>query len=239
MKHYLGFGFIIILIVGGILCSGCVSQSSAQASGPVPPAETGNANTQSIPPVTTTSPTVTEPVPDATLVSEVSEQDALTHYINSNYRFSIDYPTGWEITEFSPYRAGVVTEFISPSITRCNTLKTECSDLNAKLTIYVDPSPTPSVIEDYYIKNVAKMEHIEITKKMAYCEIMDKRAYRMDYIQNDDKGSREFKAMKVFAKIGNTVYVFTYQAPWPKNEESGLYDEYLDQIEDSVESFKV
>jgi hypothetical protein len=237
MKQYLGFGFIIILIVCGTISSGCISQSSAQASGPVPSAETSTAPTPSI--TTTMTPPATEPVSDVGIAPVSNEQDALTHYINSNYRFSIDYPTGWEVTEFTPYHEGVATEFISPPITRCNTLKTECSDLNARLSIYVDPSPTPSVIEDYYIKNVAKMEHIEITKKMAYCEIMDKRAYRMDYIQNDDKGSREYKAMKVFAKIGNTVYIFTYQAPWPKNEESGLYDEYLDQIEDAVESFKV
>lgn len=241
-----GILMIVIIIVITAISPGCVQTDSGS---PVQNA------TQTIIPAT---PVVTATIPETTAtpyaetaLNETQNQTTpaptptpeYTKYTSENYGFSIDYPSDWEenptnqlLTDFSSVYRDV--EFYSPTISRCNTEKTECVNVRAEVSVDVDTAPGTKELDTYYVKDVARLTGeygIEITKKDSLFKLAGVKAYRLDYHQKDDV--EDINVLRAYTLIGGNVYIITYHAHAPKSGEINQFEQYYNNAMAMFKSF--
>ena len=202
-------------------------------------------NTTEVPVNKTTLPAATSPVPSGTIPSSVTY---LT-YSNSSYGFSIDYPSDWTVNEapggsssdpasppgFEP-KIDVV-EFYSPSVTRCS--HGDCVLVQSEMHVEVDPTPSTTVLSDYYIKDVAAISQdlsIDITGHNAVFRLSGQNAYRLDYRIGSDTSA--INVQRAYTIIGGKAYVITFHAHAPYAGEVNQFEEYYNSAQEMFRSFK-
>lgn len=198
-----------------------------------------------LPENTTSIPAATSPVPPGNSTPAVTY---LT-YSNASYGFSIDYPSDWTVNDapvanpsdpasppgFEP-KIDVV-EFYSPAITRCN--NGDCVLVRSEVHVEVDPSPSTTVLSDYYVKDVAAIsqgEEVDITGHNAMFKLSGQNAYRLDFKTGYDIS--EINIQRAYTIIGGKAYVITFHAHAPYSGEVDQFEEYYNTAQDMFKSFQ-
>ena len=234
----------LVLISAIVISAGCISPQSVLPSGNTP---------------ATTSPTpyptpsyVSTPVPEKTVAATVStpvstptsKGTQFKTYSSSLYGFSIDYPADWESKEvnadlLTPDPGVRAVEFYSPSITRCNTRDVDCIMVRSEMDIDVDDNPLTKVLEDYYIKDVARITSnggVEITRSQSLIKLSDTKGYSLDY--NSGSESDGVNVLRAYTIIGGKAYILTFHAHYPKSKETDQFTQYYNDVEQMRKSFK-
>lgn len=227
----------VLCIAGLVFFSGCVG-----TSGVVSGSQTLQTTAATPAPTAAETPVQTTAAATTIAAAATTEGTQFLKYTNPSHGFSIDYPSDWEVTEITSdpdlsdpgFR---IVEFYSPSILRCNT-DSQCVYVRARVTIDVDETPFTDELEEYYVKDVARIttaSGVEITRKQAKIELSKTKAYSFDYIGTDEYGG--IKVMRAYTLIGDNGYIVTYTAHSPKNEEVDMFDQYYNDVQHMMDSF--
>jgi hypothetical protein len=227
----------VFCIAGLAFFSGCVSPSGVLSGSP-----TVQATTATPAPTAAETPVQTTAAATTVAAAATTEGTLFLKYTSPSHGFSIDYPSDWEVAEITSdpdlddpgFR---VVEFYSPSILRCNT-DSQCVYVRAKVSIDVDETPFTDELEEYYVKDVARIttaSGVEITRKQAKIVLSKAKAYSFDYIGTDEYGG--IKVLRAYTLIGDNGYIITYTAHSPKNKEADMFTQYYNDVQHMMDSF--
>jgi hypothetical protein len=177
------------------------------------------------PTITTATPTPTPtPTPTATPTPEPTptpDPNAWKDYSNSAYRFSLQYPPTWTLTDKGgPYP---VIEIAAPPQDYCDSKTAECYRLITKVTVDVDTNPYTLVLEDYFNEAVARLQKeysITAVSKSAPTSLSDVKAYRIEYYTRDERGNKLNSVLQYYAIIDGKVYILSYMGPYSQYDDS-------------------
>lgn len=226
--------FVLALAIALALSAGCVApaKETAPATNPA----------TTIPP-TTLAPPVTVIIPVNT--TETAPGTVYKTFTSSPYGFSIDYPDTWIVHDLNTPETNIsatrydVVEFTSPTFLRCNTEKTECVNLQAKVKVEADTKPSSTDLDTFFVKEVARVTSgsgIEITKRDAMFKLAGDKAYRLDYALDTDEV--HMHALSAYTVRNGVAYIITYQAHDPaRGETSNQFEQYYNDAMAMLVSF--
>ena len=193
---------------------------------------------------TTIVPTTATP---SVATTETTAATTFKTYSTSKYDFNIDYPSEWQVNEVNIQEPNIsltrydVVEFYSPTFLRCNTDKSDCVNVRAKVTIEADTHPSSTDLDTFFVKDVARItssNSIEITKRDAMFKLVGEKAYRLDY--KSDTDTEDINALSAYTIQNGNAYVITYSAHAPERlEQNNQFEQYYNDVMSMFSSFNV
>jgi hypothetical protein len=207
------------------------------------PATSGVATGVATPTITTAVPTPTpSPTPTPTptpIPTPTTDPNAWKDYSNSNYRFSLQYPPTWTLTEKKgPYP---VIEIQAPPQDYCDSKTAECYRLITRVTVDVDTNPFTTDLEDYFNEAVSTLQKdysITATSKSAPTILSDMKAYRIEYSTRDERGNKVNSVLQYYSVIDGKVYIVSYTGPYSPYDDS-IYQVNKPEARNIIMSFMV
>jgi hypothetical protein len=193
------------------------------------------------PEVTTPTPTPSPtPTPTPTPIpTPTPDPNAWKDYSNSNYRFSLQYPPTWTLTEKGgPYP---VIEIEAPPQDYCDSKSAECYRLITRVTVDVDTNPFTTDLEDYFNEAVSTLQKdysITATSKSAPTILSDMKAYGIEYSTRDERGNKVNSVLQYYSVIDGKVYIVSYTGPYSPYDDS-IYQVNKPEARNIIMSFMV
>jgi len=215
------------------MAAGCIQPTTfSKTPSPVSTAPTTLVTTAA-PPIIPASPV---PVPAT----------SFNQYSNSEYGFSIDYPTDWQMNEInepepdiSPHRFTVV-KFYSPSFVRCNSEGKDCVNVRSEVMVEVDTDPVTTELDTFFVKDVARITsggNVQITRRDAMFKLSGKKAYRLDYNFRSD--TEDTNVLSAYSILNDKAYIVTFHAHNPvRSEKINQFMLYYNDVIHMFDSFK-
>ena len=235
---------LLICIVASLLVAGCIEPTAASDKKVIPPtpvptfSAVPTAAPATAPSLIVATSKVT-PIPTPTT--------SFDEYSNSEYGFSIDYPSDWQRNELNTMEPEIslsrfdVVEFYSPSFLRCNSEKSDCVYVRSEVKIEVDTNPVSTELDTFFVKEVARMSTLsgfEITKRDSMFKLSGTKAYRLDYTSHTD--TEEINVLSAYTIQNDMGYIISYHAHAPvRDEKINQFEQYYNDAMSMFSSFKV
>jgi hypothetical protein len=183
--------------------------------------------------------------PETSVPETVNTQSGYKKYTNTQFGFSMDYPSDWEVNESNSLETPSlsrynVVNFYSSSVERCNTDKSDCANVRATITVEVETAPGTKELADYFVPETAKIlaeNGAQITKRDALYKLSGVKAYRLDY--DNEVNGYDQNLNSAYTLINDKAYILTYRAYAPMRSETNLFEKYYNTADDMFKSFQV